>query len=129
MAGLLPITVNPSNPDPPYAQIRDQITAMVRSGSLPVGARLPSVRRLASDLSLAPGTVARAYRELEAGGLIDTRGRHGSYVSNPADQAADNRQRLARAARQYAQLARELGVQPDAAVDNIEQALRDLFRE
>lgn len=128
MATLLPISVDPNDPEPPYAQIRDQIAAMVRCGSLAVGLRLPSVRRLATDLALAPGTVARAYRELEAGGLIDTRGRHGSYVADPGDQAAASRQRLARAADQYARLSGELGIKPDTAIEQVEQALRDLFR-
>ena len=37
--------------------------------------QLPTVRRLAADLGLAPNTVPRAYRELEQSGLLDTRGR------------------------------------------------------
>jgi DNA-binding transcriptional MocR family regulator len=49
---------------------------------LPPGTRLPPVRRLAGDLGLAPNTIARAYRELERDGYIETGGRHGTYVAD-----------------------------------------------
>ncbi|MBJ7355780.1 GntR family transcriptional regulator [Nocardioides sp.] len=66
---------------PPYEQIRSQIAGHVDSGALQPGDRLPTVRRLAEDLAVAPGTVARAYRELEQSGVIETRGRNGSFVT------------------------------------------------
>lgn len=66
---------------PPYEQIRVQIAANVESQALQPGDRLPTVRRLAEDLGVAPGTVARAYRELEQSGVIETRGRGGSFVT------------------------------------------------
>lgn len=56
----------------PWRQIHDQLTALVDAGDLAAGARLPAIRRLARDLGVAPGTVARAYRELEAGGRVRT---------------------------------------------------------
>ena len=65
---------------PPFEQLRQQLTTMIQSTALPAGHRLPSVRQLASDLGLANGTVARAYRELEAAGLVATNGRHGTQV-------------------------------------------------
>lgn len=69
------------SPDPPYEQIRSQIAEDVLSGELQPGDRLPTVRSLASDLGLATNTVARAYRELEQAGVIETRGRAGSFVT------------------------------------------------
>lgn len=66
---------------PPYEQIRAQIAAQVESGALQAGDRLPTVRRLAEDLGVAPGTVARSYRELEQAGVIETRGRNGSFIT------------------------------------------------
>jgi DNA-binding transcriptional regulator YhcF (GntR family) len=47
------------------------------------GDRLPSIRQLAGDLGMATNTVQRAYRELEAHGLIESRGRHGTVVLAP----------------------------------------------
>lgn len=57
----------------PAEQIRDQIRGLVATDQLPAGQRIPSVRQLANDLGVAPGTVAKAYRLLEAEGLLQTR--------------------------------------------------------
>jgi DNA-binding transcriptional regulator YhcF (GntR family) len=65
----------------PYEQIRAQIATQVETGALQPGDRLPTVRRLAEELGLATNTVARAYRELEQSGAIETRGRAGSFVT------------------------------------------------
>lgn len=65
---------------PPYEQIRTQIASLVAVGSLAAGTRLPTVRSLAADLGIAAGTVARAYKELEQAGLIETRRRNGTVV-------------------------------------------------
>ena len=75
------ITIDPQAPEPPYEQVRDQLRAQVEKGELTPGTKLPTVRRLAGDLGLATNTVARAYRELEALGVIETRGRAGSVVT------------------------------------------------
>ena len=53
------IRVDAASAVPPYEQVRAQIAALVRSGDLAVGTRLPTVRRLAEDLGLAANTVAR----------------------------------------------------------------------
>ncbi|WP_010205517.1 GntR family transcriptional regulator [Salinibacterium sp. PAMC 21357] len=70
------ITVDQSLAIPAFEQIRGQLAHAIRAGELDAGARLPSIRQLAGDLRVAPGTVARAFTELEAAGLIrsDRRG-------------------------------------------------------
>lgn len=73
---------------PPYEQLRQQITALVRAGVVESGTRLPAIRQLANDLGLAGGTVARAYRELESDGVVTTHGRHGTVVAAAAANAA-----------------------------------------
>ena len=65
---------------PPYEQLRQQVTALVLAGGLAPGDRLPSIRQLANDLALAGGTVARAYRELEADSVVTTHGRNGTVI-------------------------------------------------
>jgi DNA-binding transcriptional regulator YhcF (GntR family) len=106
------IAVDPSSPVPPYEQVRLAIAYEVRSGGLAPGARLPTVRRLATDLGLAPNTVARAYRELEQDEVVETRGRHGTFVA-----ANDQSQRQAVAATtEYVDRLRRLGVDLDKAV-------------
>jgi DNA-binding transcriptional regulator YhcF (GntR family) len=66
------ITVDNSDPTPPFEQLRRQLVDSIRSGDLAAGQKLPSVRQLAGDLSLAPGTVARAYGALESDRLVET---------------------------------------------------------
>ncbi len=82
------ITVDESTGVAPFEQVRDQFADLIASGSLAEGDKLPTVRGLASDLQLAPGTVARAYKELEAQGLVTTRSRAGTVVA-PSAQAAE----------------------------------------
>ena len=74
------LSVDTASSVPPYEQLRAQIASMVVAGTLPAGTRLATVRQMAADLGLAPNTVARAYRELEADGVIDTHGRRGIFV-------------------------------------------------
>ncbi len=95
---------------PPFEQLKAQIVASRANGEFPVGHRLPPVRALAGELGLAPNTVAKAYRELEASGIIETRGRNGSFVTGSAESA--HKSGLS-AARTYLAAIRALGL-PDA---------------
>jgi GntR family transcriptional regulator len=70
------ITVNPDDPRPIYRQVADAVKGLIARGALPEGTALPSVRQIAADLSVNLNTIAAAYRELQAEGLI--RVRHGS---------------------------------------------------
>ncbi|MFL6062456.1 MAG: GntR family transcriptional regulator [Marmoricola sp.] len=99
------LTVDDTDPAPPYEQIRTQLAGHVDSGELKPGDRLPTVRRLAEDLGVATNTVARAYRELEASGVIETRGRAGSFVTgNRVEREAKE------AASAYLERTRNLGL-------------------
>ena len=100
------LQVDPSSGTPLFEQLRGGVIVAVRDGTLRAGSRMPTVRELAVQLDLAVNTVARAYRELEKAGIIETRGRHGTFVarSDPADAA------MAAAAHDYAQAARALGL-------------------
>jgi len=113
-------TIDDASAEPPFAQLRRQVTQGAISGVLPAGTRLPTVRALADQLGLAPNTVARAYRELEAAGVIETRGRSGSFVSLSSDSAE---RALQEAAATYATRARELGIEPTRAAAFVVTAL------
>lgn len=76
------VTVDLRDATPPFEQIRTQIASLIAVGQLADGSRLPTVRALASDLGVATGTVARAYKELEALGLIESRRRLGTVVTH-----------------------------------------------
>lgn len=74
------IHVDSDDPTPPFEQIRASLAAEITTGRLRAGHRLPSVRQLAADLRVATGTTARAYRELERAGLVETRRALGTVV-------------------------------------------------
>jgi DNA-binding transcriptional regulator YhcF (GntR family) len=103
---------------PLFDQLRNQIIGAIRDGRLPPGTRLPTVRELAGQLGLAVNTVARAYRELETAGVVETRGRFGTFVAraDPSDSA------MAAAARSYLDVARGLGLGKAEALRYLEAA-------
>ncbi len=112
------VTVEAGSPVPPYEQLREQLTTMIRSQVLAPGTRLPPIRQLAGDLALATGTVARAYRELESDGLVSSNGRRGTVVAAPTDALArqDVDQELRSAAEAFALRVRHLGIPHDRAM-------------
>lgn len=117
--------ITTTDPTPPYEQLRRQLVELIGSGRLQAGQRLPPVRQLASDLGLAPGTVARTYRHLEAEGLVVTRRGGGTRVSSdltgrPATASAgDLQQHVTALVRQ----ARRLGATDSQIRDAVDQAL------
>lgn len=119
LAALL--AVDPDSSVPPYEQVRAGVMTLIANGDLLAGERIPTVRRLAEDLNLAPNTVARSYRELESSGVIETRGRHGSYIKATRDTAIDRAQ-IATIAHVAAM--RELGMDNDTIVLLVTRATR-----
>ena len=115
------LEVDPSSATPPFEQLRQQVVAHVEEGRLTAGDKLPPIRGLATDLGLAAGTVARAYRELEADGVVVTRRRAGTVV---ADAAVAVSTRVQRTAADLAALAHEAGLDDEAVVEVVRGALR-----
>ncbi len=111
------VTIDSAGAEPPYEQIRRQIAEGAASGVLRAAHKLPTVRQLAADLGLAVNTVARAYRELEADGVIETHGRGGTLIATrkigdaEADQAAGT----------YVRTARRQGLSLDETIRLVEQ--------
>ena len=101
------LVLDPTSSTPPFEQVRSQIAASIEDGELQPAVQLPTVRRLAHDLGLAVNTVAKAYRELELAGLVETRGRHGTFV---ASQHTEKRKKAARLARDFTGRMRQLGI-------------------
>ena len=110
------LTIDVDSPVPVYEQIRAQVTGLVESGTLRAGASLPSVRQLAADLQIAAGTVARAYRELEAGRIVVCSRWAGTRVAEVTPVARRmRRRRLDEAADRMVAAARRLGA-PDEEI-------------
>ncbi|GGF04886.1 GntR family transcriptional regulator [Mycetocola zhadangensis] len=74
------VAIDLSGAAPPSEQIYQQLRGMILTGRLAPGERLPTVRQLARDLGVAPGTAARAYKQLEAESFVQTRARGGTTV-------------------------------------------------
>lgn len=123
------LEVDTHSPTPHYEQIRSQVAAAVLTGALTPGARLPTIRQLAGDLRLSVNTVARAYRELESEGLVDTLGKKGTFIAErpeaaPSVRSQDERRRLLRqGAITYAATAHSLGFNPDDADSMIREVM------
>ena len=75
------IVLSPSNPDPMYRQVTDQIKNAIASGDLKPGDKLPSIRELSEGLKIRAITIKRAYLDLENEGYILTRAGLGSFVA------------------------------------------------
>ena len=74
---------------PIYEQIIEQMKFHILKGHLKSGDAIPSVRKLALDLSITPGTVAKAYRELERSHLIETIRGKGTFIAGNIELKPD----------------------------------------
>ncbi len=100
-------TVDPRSGVPLYLQLIEQVKRAVALGTLAAGEQLPTVKALAIDLTINPNTVARAYRDLERDGVIETSPGRGSFVRGS-----------------------EAGVASRRAIDDVaESAIADAIRE
>ncbi|MET7716713.1 GntR family transcriptional regulator [Streptomyces sp. NPDC005407] len=120
----LKIVIDTDSATAPYEQLRAQISTQARAGRLPVGYKLPTVRGLAEELGLAANTVAKAYRALESDGVIETRGRNGTFVAAAGDAAE---RQAAAAAAAYAEQAHRLGLTRADALSAVQDALRAAY--
>ena len=90
---------NPASGVPIYLQLMEQVKHAIATGALRPGEQLPGMRKVAEELVINPNTVAKAYRELEHGGLVELRQGAGAFVSERAPSKKDaERFRAAQAA-------------------------------
>ena len=108
---------------PIYAQIVNQVKYLVASGRLKPGDEMPPIRVLADRLLINPNTVARAYRELEAAGMVEKRRTAGTFVSDQGSPLA-RRERIRILSERIDALlaeAQQMGVSQDDLLKLIEQ--------
>ena len=115
----LALTVDPASAEPVFVQICQGVRRGVDEGTLTAGSRLPTTRALADRLGLAVNTVAKAYRVLEAEGVVEGRGRSGTFVR---DQSGSRAQQAACA---FVTQMRALGVSQTEAAELLQRAWRD----
>ena len=128
----LTLRIDPASYIPPYEQLRAQLAVMIAVGQLEPRTRLPTVREIAEALEVAPGTAARAIRELARDGLVMGDGRRGTFVVDEppgSEPLLERKKRLDAAAATFAAAVRQLGIRSDTALAAVEQALHDFERE
>lgn len=115
------ITIDLASKQPPYVQIKQRFLHAIASGQVVAGERLPPIRQLAGDLGVATNTVARAYRDLEAEGVVAASGRRGTVVLALPDDigGADHTDEIADTIR----LARRNGMDVAQILDVVTQTL------
>jgi GntR family transcriptional regulator len=106
------LQIDPGSGVPIYRQIMDGVRYSVAAGTLAAGDRLPSVRELATTLSVNPTTIQKAYGELEHLGVIETRRGQGTFVADaaPSLAAGEREEALRRELRETLCRAREHGL-------------------
>jgi DNA-binding transcriptional regulator YhcF (GntR family) len=115
-----------------YEQIVAQVQEGVATGTLRAGERLPTVRHLADELDIAPGTVARAYGELEQRGVVVTEGARGTRVADRQQRgvpAGARPETLVGLLRPVAVAAFHLGASAGELRQALERAMTGIFEE
>ncbi len=126
------LTVDPRSGVPIYLQLIEQVKRSVALGILQAGEQLPTVKQLALDLTVNPNTVAKAYRDLEREGVIETAPGRGSFVRADGAEGSSRaaagdvaRDAIERAVRE----AKSVGLRRSDVRDLLEQALNHWLPE
>lgn len=107
----LKLRLDPGADEPLSSQLVELIWLDVVDGTIPTGARLPTVRQLAIAAGLSPRSVERAYAELGRLGVTATRRGEGTFVSLslPSEEERSRRTEFARLCRETLDRSRTLG--------------------
>jgi GntR family transcriptional regulator len=125
------LDVNPRSGVPIYVQLVQQITHALEIGILHTGDQLPTVRQLASELTIAPNTIVKAYDELARLGLIESRQGVGTLVTANM-QGALHQHQIEALFEQMAALVRDaanLAISEQELRDHFEQELAHFYRD
>ncbi len=109
-------TLNPRDPNPIYTQVKAQFIRLITCGVLAEGDKLPSVRQLATQLSINPNTIQRAYAELEAEGYCFSQAGRGNFVAPRAEWDTSHRAALEAQFVETANALRSMGVSGEALI-------------
>lgn len=108
---------------PYYRQVIDQVLLAIADGRLAPGDRLPTVRSLAVELAVNPNTIAKAYRDLEIVGVLDTQQGSGTFVASrkPREPELERRRALDRLCDDLVAAAAKLGFALDDVIDGLRE--------
>ncbi len=119
------IQLNQTSNQPIFEQIISQVKLLVLKGYLRPGDSIPSVRKLALQLSVTPGTVAKAYNELERQEVIVTMRGKGTYIAQ-ARETVPSQSQIDRKFEVFRQACMELiymGIQKE----RVKQEIEDIY--
>ncbi|WOV85811.1 GntR family transcriptional regulator [Sporosarcina jeotgali] len=125
------IQIEPSSDIPIYTQVANQIIELIARGQLKGGDTLPSVRALASDLSVNMHTVNKSYHELEQKGILRIVPKSGAVI-NPIVQewlTNENSRKIIGQLKPIIAEALVLGMSPDEIRQHASSILNDLKGE
>ena len=123
--------IDPHSGLPVYRQVMDQTKHYIASGSLVAGDQLPSIRELATRLSVNPATIVKAYNELQNEGVMEIKQGKGAFVSEglPEKEIPSRRLQVSRIARQLAVESQQLGMPLDETLGLVEDEWIALGKE
>jgi GntR family transcriptional regulator len=125
------IVVDPGSGVPVYRQLMDQIKLQAASGQLAPGDELPSTRALSTELGINPMTISKAYSFLEKEGIVERRPGRPVIVKGNRDRRFDDagRELLQNDLGRTVTMVRQLGIEPDEAVNLFREMLLEAGRE
>lgn len=115
------ISLNYRDSRPIYEQIRDELRKLIVTGALSADEKLPSVRALATQLSINPNTIQRAYNELETEGYIYSIPGKGSFAAGDIDAGGSRKKALMENIREIVVELRYLGISQAELLDLIKE--------
>ena len=107
------ITINYRDGRPIYEQVRDGLRRLLVTGAIQPGEKLPSVRRLASQLAINPNTIQRAYEALEQDGYVYSVPGKGSFAALREEIRDTRKEELLARLDEVAAELMQLGVTPE----------------
>lgn len=111
---------------PIYVQLVEHIQMQIVSGFYPPGSKLPSVRELATEASVNPNTMQKAFAELERSNLIITQRTNGRNVTEDIDMINKIRQNLATEhLEHFIEKMKELGYEKKEIIELIQSAAQE----
>ena len=123
------ISLNYRDSRPIYEQIKDGLKKLIVSGAMAADEKLPSVRALATQLSINPNTIQRAYQELERSGYIYTVKGKGSFVCDTQNAVELKRSEQQKELNTYVTKVLATGITEPELTDMLQRAIENAKKE
>jgi GntR family transcriptional regulator len=120
------ITISPSDPDPMYRQITNQIKDAIAGEDLKPGDQLPSIREMSDLLKISAITIKRAYQDLEGEGFIFTRAGLGSFIADQDKEKIreEKFQEIRDSMKAILETARRYGIKPGEILGIVKEEMK-----